>query len=64
MIDQAIQAFGGAGICEDFGLARMYANTRIVRITDGPDEVHCRQIAQLELAKHVNKTDADVKAYS
>jgi acyl-CoA dehydrogenase len=64
VIDQAIQAFGGAGICEDFGLARMYANTRIVRITDGPDEVHCRQIAQLELAKHVNKTDADVKAYS
>jgi acyl-CoA dehydrogenase len=64
VIDQAIQAFGGAGICEDFGLARMYANTRIVRLTDGPDEVHCRQIAQLELAKHVNKTDADVKAYS
>ena len=64
VIDQAIQAFGGAGMCEDFGLARMYANTRIVRITDGPDEVHCRQIAQLELAKHVNKTDADVKAYS
>lgn len=64
VIDQAIQAFGGAGICEDFGLARMYANTRIVRITDGPDEVHCRQIAQLELAKHLNKTDGDVKAYS
>ena len=39
-------------------------NRRIVRITDGPDEVHCRQIAQLELAKHLDKTDADVKAYS
>jgi len=64
VIDQAIQAFGGAGICEDFGLARMYANTRIVRIADGPDEVHCRQIAHLELAKHANKTDAEVKAYS
>jgi acyl-CoA dehydrogenase len=64
VIDHAIQAFGAAGICEDFGLARMYANTRIVRITDGPDEVHCRQIARLELAKHADKTDADVKAYS
>jgi len=64
IIDHAIQAFGGAGICEDFGLARLYANTRIVRLTDGPDEVHCRQIAHLELAKHANKTDADVKAYS
>jgi len=64
IIDEAIQAFGGAGVCEDFGLARMYANTRIVRLTDGPDEVHCRQIAHLELAKHANKTDADVKGYS
>jgi acyl-CoA dehydrogenase len=64
IIDEAIQAFGGAGVCEDFGLARMYANTRIVRLTDGPDEVHCRQIAQIELAKHVHKTDADVKAWS
>jgi len=64
IIDEAIQAFGGAGVCEDFGLARMYANTRIVRLTDGPDEVHCRQIAQIELAKHVDKTDADVKGFS
>jgi len=64
IIDEAIQAFGGAGVCEDFGLARMYANTRIVRLTDGPDEVHCRQIAHIELAKHANKTDADVKGYS
>jgi acyl-CoA dehydrogenase len=64
IIDDAIQAFGGAGVCEDFGLARMYANTRIVRLTDGPDEVHCRQIAQIELAKHAGKTDADVKGHS
>jgi acyl-CoA dehydrogenase len=64
IIDEAIQAFGGAGVCEDFGLARMYANTRIVRLTDGPDEVHCRQIAHIELAKYTGKTDADVKAYS
>ena len=64
IIDAAIQAFGGAGVCEDFGLARLYANTRIVRLTDGPDEVHCRQIARIELSKHASKSDSDVKAYS
>lgn len=64
IIDHAIQAFGGGGVCEDFGLARLYANTRIVRLTDGPDEVHCRQIARLELAKHAGKTYAEVKAHA
>jgi len=64
VIDQAIQAFGGAGVAEDFGLARLYANTRVVPITDGPDEVHCRQIARLELAKYAGKTLADIKGYS
>ena len=64
VIDEAMQGFGGAGMTEDFGLARLYANTRVVRITDGPDEVHCRQIAKLELAKHAGKTMADVKGYS
>jgi acyl-CoA dehydrogenase len=64
IIDAAIQAYGGGGVCEDFGLARLYANTRVVRITDGPDEVHCRQIAKLELAKHAGRTYADIKAYS
>jgi acyl-CoA dehydrogenase len=64
VIDQAIQAHGGGGVSEDFGLARLYANTRVVRLTDGPDEVHCRQIAHLELAKHAGKTYADIKAYS
>ncbi len=64
IIDQAIQAHGGGGVSEDFGLARLYANTRVVRLTDGPDEVHCRQIAHLELAKHAGKCYADIKAYS
>jgi len=64
IIDQAIQAFGGGGVCEDFGLARLYANTRVVRLTDGPDEVHCRQIGRLELAKHAGKSYADIKAFS
>jgi len=57
VIDDAIQAFGGAGVSPDFGLAEMYANNRIHRITDGPDEVHNRAIARIELRKYA---DADV----
>jgi acyl-CoA dehydrogenase len=52
IIDEAIQAHGGGGVSEDFGLAELYANNRIHRLTDGPDEVHCRTIARLELGKH------------
>jgi acyl-CoA dehydrogenase len=52
IIDDAIQAHGGAGVCEDFGLAEAWANTRMLRIADGPDEVHQRQIARTELAKY------------
>jgi acyl-CoA dehydrogenase len=54
IIDDAIQAHGAAGVCEDFGLAEAYANTRILRIADGPDEVHARQVARAELAKYAN----------
>lgn len=52
IIDDAIQAFGAAGVTTDFGLAKMYASMRTLRIADGPDEVHNRQIARLELGKH------------
>ncbi|MDE3115486.1 MAG: acyl-CoA dehydrogenase family protein [Pseudomonadota bacterium] len=52
IVDEAIQAHGGGGVTTDFGLAELYANTRIVRLTDGPDEVHCRQIARLEAKKY------------
>jgi acyl-CoA dehydrogenase len=52
VIDYAIQAHGGAGVTEDFGLAEMYAHARSMRIFDGPDEVHRNQIARLELKKH------------
>ena len=52
IVDEAIQAHGGGGVTDDFGLAELYANTRIVRLTDGPDEVHCRQIARLEMKKY------------
>lgn len=50
VIDDAIQAFGGMGVSQDQPLAQMFAHTRILRIADGPDEVHNRTIAQLEIA--------------
>jgi acyl-CoA dehydrogenase len=52
VIDRAIQAFGGAGVSDDFPLAAMWANSRTLRLADGPDEVHRAQIAQLELRKY------------
>jgi acyl-CoA dehydrogenase len=51
VLDWAIQAHGGAGVCDDFGLARGYAHARTLRLADGPDEVHRNQIGKLELAK-------------
>ena len=52
VIDWAIQAFGGAGITEDYGLAYAYATARLLRLADGPDEVHRNQIARLELKRY------------
>jgi acyl-CoA dehydrogenase len=51
IIDDAIQAHGGAGVTSDFGLAKTYAGMRTLRLADGPDEVHRRTIAKLELKK-------------
>ena len=52
VIDWAIQAFGGAGVTEDYGLAQAYATARMLRLADGPDEVHRNQIARLELRRY------------
>jgi Acyl-CoA dehydrogenases len=52
VIDWAIQAYGGGGTNNDVGLASAYATARLLRLADGPDEVHRSQIARLELAKH------------
>ena len=51
VIDWAIQAHGGGGVCQDFPLALMYSHNRTLRLADGPDEVHRNQIARLELKK-------------
>ncbi|MFY9587432.1 MAG: acyl-CoA dehydrogenase family protein [Actinomycetota bacterium] len=53
VIDHAIQAFGAAGVTEDFGLAEMYAGARSLRLADGPDEVHKMVIARRELARYI-----------
>jgi acyl-CoA dehydrogenase len=52
VIDWAIQAHGGGGTSNDFGLAHAYAMSRVLRLADGPDEVHRNQIGQLELKRH------------
>ncbi len=62
IIDDAIQAFGGAGVSSDAGLARAYAGQRTLRLADGPDEVHARTIAKMEYGKYgdtVTKLRAD-----
>ncbi len=55
VVDWAIQAHGGGGTSNDFGLAAAYATARLLRLADGPDEVHRNQIARLELRKHTNR---------
>ena len=52
VIDKAIQTFGAMGLSQDTPLARMSAGARVLRIADGPDEVHLRSIARREINKH------------
>jgi acyl-CoA dehydrogenase len=52
VIDWALQAFGGAGVTNDFGLAAAYTTARYLRLADGPDEVHRNQLARLEVKRH------------
>jgi len=54
IIDHAIQTHGGAGVSQDTPLAAMYAGVRVLRIVDGPDEVHLRDIARLELKPYIS----------
>ena len=56
VIDDAIQAHGGAGVSGDFELAADWANARALRLADGPDEVHARAIARAEFRRHRDMT--------
>ncbi len=57
IIDNAIQAHGGGGVSDDYGLAQAYAHQRTLRLADGPDEVHERAIARIEFARHAPNPD-------
>jgi acyl-CoA dehydrogenase len=58
VVDRAIQAHGGAGVTDDFGLAHAWAAARTLRIADGPDEVHRAAIAKDELARQATLGEA------
>ena len=58
VLDWAIQAHGGGGLCDDFPLAYAYAHARTLRFADGPDEVHRNQIAKLELGEQTSIAEA------
>ncbi len=54
VVDHAIQSYGGAGVSQDSPLASMFAGIRTLRIVDGPDEVHIRDIARLEIKPYLS----------
>ncbi len=55
VVDEAVQMFGGQGISQDTPLAASWTHLRTLRLADGPDAVHRRQIARIELRKHTNE---------
>jgi acyl-CoA dehydrogenase len=57
VLDRAIQAHGGAGVSQDTFLAGAWADVRVIRLFDGPDEVHSEAVAKLELRKHSNHAE-------
>jgi acyl-CoA dehydrogenase len=61
ILDHAIQAHGGGGVSEDFGLAKAWASVRTLRLADGPDEVHRRTIARIELKRQAENAGISLK---
>lgn len=55
VVDEAMQMHGGGGISQDTPLAKMWTHLRTLRLADGPDAVHRRQVARVELRKHMNQ---------
>jgi acyl-CoA dehydrogenase len=64
IIDWAIQAFGGGGTGMDHYLSMCYATARLLRLADGPDEVHRNQLARLEIKKHAQTDPARTGGYA
>jgi acyl-CoA dehydrogenase len=61
ILDDAIQAHGGGGVSDDFGLAARYAAVRTLRLADGPDEVHRRTIARIEFKRQAELAGAEAR---
>ena len=55
VIDEAVQMFGGQGVSQDTPLATAWTHVRTLRLADGPDAVHRRQVARAELKKHTQE---------
>jgi acyl-CoA dehydrogenase len=62
IVDRAIQVHGGGGVSDDFPLAWSYAHLRTLRLADGPDEVHKRTLARMELAPYRDAAEAAIAA--
>jgi acyl-CoA dehydrogenase len=62
ILDDAVQAHGGAGVSGDFNLASIWAGVRTLRLADGPDEVHLRAIARNEFRKYAEPKNAGVSS--
>mmetsp|Transcript_96449 Transcript_96449/g.274999 ORF Transcript_96449/g.274999 Transcript_96449/m.274999 type:complete len:441 (+) Transcript_96449:110-1432(+) len=58
VIDDCLQIHGGAGVCQDFFLARALAGARTLRLADGPDEVHERSVAKFEFSRAKKRAKA------
>ena len=58
VLDRAIQTYGGRGVSDDVPLAQLWAWTRALRLADGPDEVHLRDVGRMELGKHLRQRAA------
>jgi acyl-CoA dehydrogenase len=61
VVDRAIQVCGGAGVAQDFHLAYAFARARVLRLADGPDEVHRETVAKVELAKYASAHAGDAR---
>jgi alkylation response protein AidB-like acyl-CoA dehydrogenase len=55
VVDMSLQMHGGAGMCEDFPIAKFAAGARSLRLADGPDEVHMGMVTRLELKPYIKK---------
>lgn len=64
VVDRAVQVFGGAGVSGDFPLARALAGLRTLRIADGPDAVHRRTVAKIEVRKAKERLRLELKGCS